>query len=167
MARPNADSLSIQPAVTRLRSLRRLSRLLDNAIGIPGTRFRLGLDPILGLIPGGGDTAGLLLSSYIVLESARLGASKSILGQMVFNILLETVVGTVPVLGDIFDVTWKSNVRNIQLLEEHLQIARPYAAKNHAFAIFLLGLLFLAFIGCAVLSFFVLRAIVQWIHYRV
>lgn len=143
--------------------LRRLSFILDNAIRIPGTRYRIGLDPLLGLIPGGGDAAGLILSAFIVLEAAQMGASKPALGTMAFNILLETLAGTVPGIGDLFDATWKSNVRNIALLEQHLDLELPQAApvRNRWFAILLIAGLVIAVIGCAYLSFLLLRWIVQ------
>ncbi len=140
-----------------MQRLRRLGRTLDSAIGIPGTKFRIGLDPIIGLIPGGGDTVGLILSSFIVLEGARMGASRSTLSTMAFNILLETIAGTVPVVGDIFDVTWKSNLRNIELLEEHLKIVRPEQKSNHGFAIVLILGLAIVFVACIVVSFYLLR----------
>jgi Domain of unknown function (DUF4112) len=149
-------AIASHPHLARIQRLRRFGRLMDSAIGIPGTKFRIGLDPIIGLLPGGGDTAGLILSSYIVLEAARMGASKSTLSTMALNILLETVVGTVPVVGDIFDVTWKSNIRNIELLEEHLNIPRP-VAQNRWFAILLIAGLALAVIASIVLSVYVLR----------
>jgi Domain of unknown function (DUF4112) len=136
---------------------------MDSAIGIPGTKFRIGLDPIIGLLPGGGDTAGLILSSYIVLEAARMGASKSTLSTMALNILLETVVGTVPVVGDIFDVTWKSNIRNIELLEEHLNVPRP-VAQNRWFAILLITGLALAVVVSVVLSVYVLRWLFHFVQ---
>lgn len=104
-----------------LKRLRALSYILDNAIPIPGTPYRIGIDPILGLIPGGGDIAGALLSAYIVFSAGMLGAPKDSLVQMLLNIVLESVVGTVPVLGDLFDATWKANVKNLELLETHLQ----------------------------------------------
>lgn len=154
----------IDSRATRLRRLRSLSRLLDNAIVIPGTGYRIGLDPIIGLIPGGGDTAGLVLSSYIVLEAARLGASKSLLGQMAFNILLETLVGTVPVVGDIFDATWKANARNIEILETELHLPHHQERRNRWFAILLLLLLGLVFVGCLVLSVLLLRSLWQAIQ---
>ncbi|MEQ8960732.1 MAG: DUF4112 domain-containing protein, partial [Coleofasciculus sp. C2-GNP5-27] len=88
-----------------LRRLRRLSNLLDNAIPIPGTPWRFGLDPVLGLLPGAGDFLGTAFSAYIVLEAARIGIPRSLLGQMVINILLDTVIGSVPVVGDIADAT--------------------------------------------------------------
>lgn len=157
----NHSSASLDPRAARLNRLRRLSFLLDNAIGIPGTRFRFGLDPIIGLIPGGGDTAGLILSSFIVLEAAKMGASKSLLGQMAWNILLETLVGSVPVAGDVFDAAWKSNVKNIELLENHLHLPHPMRSRNRGFALLLIAGLFVALAGCIVLSVLVLRWLVQ------
>jgi hypothetical protein len=146
----------------RMQRLRRLSFLLDNAIQIPGTSHRIGLDPIIGLIPGGGDTAGLVLSAFIVLEAAQLGASKSTLSTMALNILLETMAGTLPGLGDLFDATWKSNSRNLQLLEQHFELPHPATpARNRWFAILLIFGLGLVFLLCAYASFRLLQAIIQ------
>jgi hypothetical protein len=103
-----------------LRRLRRISHLLDNAIPIPGTKYRLGLDPILGLIPGGGDLIGSIFAGYVVFKAAQLGAPRETLIQMAANIAFDTVVGTVPVAGDLFDVAWKANVKNMELLDAHL-----------------------------------------------
>ncbi|MEM7135801.1 MAG: DUF4112 domain-containing protein [Myxococcota bacterium] len=105
----------------QLGRLRSLSRLLDNAVRIPGTNYRVGLDPLIGLIPGGGDVVGGLLSMYIVLEAARMGVPRAKLGRMGANVLWELGVGTVPIIGDLFDVTWKANARNVAILEEHLE----------------------------------------------
>ena len=103
-----------------LRRLRRISHLLDNAIPIPGTKYRIGLDPILGLIPGGGDLIGSIFAGYIVFKSAQMGVPQETLVQMAANIVFDTVAGTVPVAGDLFDVAWKANVKNIELLDAHL-----------------------------------------------
>lgn len=159
MPRPSGRPIVPSPIADRLGHLRSLSYWLDTAIAIPGTRIRFGLDPIIGLLPGGGDTAGLLLSSYIVLEAARLGASKSVLSTMAFNILLETVAGIVPFVGDLFDATWKSNVRNLSLLEDYLKVphSRRERANNRWFALLLIGALVLVFISCVVLSIQLLR----------
>jgi hypothetical protein len=108
------------PDANQVNRLQRLSYLLDQSIPIPGTGYRIGLDPILGLFPAWGDAAGAVLSVYIVVNALQLGVSKSVLLKMLSNILLETLVGVVPVLGDIFDATWKANLRNMQLLETHL-----------------------------------------------
>lgn len=111
----------------QLERLRRLARLLDSAVQIPGTRFRFGLDPIIGLVPGIGDVIAAIFSTYIVYQGARLGASRSILIRMLGNVGVDTLVGEIPLLGDLFDFGWKSNTRNIALLEQHLQ--RPATAK--------------------------------------
>lgn len=103
-----------------LRRLRRISHLLDNAIPIPGTKYRIGLDPILGLIPGGGDLIGSIFAGYIVFKSAQMGVPQETLVKMAANIVFDTVAGTVPVAGDLLDVAWKANVKNIELLDAHL-----------------------------------------------
>ncbi|NJR39129.1 MAG: DUF4112 domain-containing protein [Leptolyngbyaceae cyanobacterium CSU_1_4] len=155
---------SAENRLIRLERLRSFSRLLDNAIALPGTPYRVGLDPLLGLIPGGGDTVGLVLSCLIVFEASRLGASPKTLGQMTFNVLLETLVGTVPGIGDLFDVVWKSNSRNMKLLDEHLGVqpaAPTIGHRNRGFTILLLVGLVLAIAGCIALSIFVLHGLYQ------
>ena len=93
----------------RLKRVRLLSRLLDEQFRIPGTTYRVGLDGLLGLIPGVGDAAGALLSTYILYEAMRLGAPSTVLLRMVANIGIDTVGGAIPVVGDIFDIAWKAN----------------------------------------------------------
>ncbi|MBE7384004.1 MAG: DUF4112 domain-containing protein [Leptolyngbya sp. SIO1E4] len=104
-----------------LNRIRRLSRLMDTAFKIPGLKLKVGLDPIIGLIPGGGDLVTAVISVYIIFLATRFRLPKRVLGQMVLNIVLEAIVGTVPLLGDVFDVFYKSNIRNLDLLEAHLQ----------------------------------------------
>jgi hypothetical protein len=108
-----------------LNRIRKLSRLMDTAIGIPGTRFRIGLDPIIGLIPGAGDLISTAFSAYIIYLATRFGIPGQDLKKMLFNIGLEAVVGTVPLVGDFFDAYYKSNIRNLAILEQHLQAAEP------------------------------------------
>ena len=110
-----------------LERLKRLSRILDSAIGIPGTRYRLGLDPIVGLVPVIGDALGAIFSSYIIFQAARLGVPKLTLARMIGNVMVDTIVGEIPLLGDLFDVGFKSNLRNLSLLEQHVH--RPAAAS--------------------------------------
>lgn len=130
-----------------LKRLRQLSRLLDNIITIPGTKIGFGLDPIIGLIPIGGDFLGVVFSSYIILEAARLGVSRATLGKMVFNVILDGLVGTVPVLGDLFDFAWKANTNNIKLLEEYLKFPSEQKSADRWFIIaILLGLLLISII---------------------
>ncbi|MGC9502383.1 MAG: DUF4112 domain-containing protein [Baaleninema sp.] len=120
-----------------VRQLRRLSHLLDNAIPVPGTPYRFGLDPILGMVPGGGDVAGALLSAYIILQSARLGLPKASLGRMFANVLLEMLLGVIPVFGDAFDFAWKANAKNVELLESHVRAPQDSSAADVRFAVFL------------------------------
>ena len=123
-AAPSTDSVT--PRLTeaerhRLERVERLATLLDNAIPIPGTRFRIGLDPLLGLLPGLGDALGALASAWIVVEAARLGASRIVLTRMLYNIAVDTLVGAVPGAGDLFDFVWKSDAKNVALLRRHLE----------------------------------------------
>lgn len=145
----------------QLKQIRFLSHWLDNAITIPGTSWRIGLDPIIGLIPAVGDYAGAILSSYIVLQAARLGVPKEKLTQMTFNIILELLVGTVPVAGDLFDAAWKANRQNLQLLEEHLEVAPQETKVNWVFVILLLSLVALVLVGTTIVAIAILRAIWQ------
>ena len=92
-----------------------VARLLDDSIRLPGTEFKIGLDPIVGVLPVAGDAVAAALSGYIVLESARLGVSYLTLLRMLANVGVDFAVGSVPVVGDIFDIAWKANVRNLQL----------------------------------------------------
>lgn len=132
-----------QSHVASLRRLRRISHLLDNAIPIPGTKHRIGLDPILGLIPGGGDLVGSIFAGYVVFKSAQMGVPQETLIKMATNIVFDTVAGTVPVAGDLLDVAWKANVKNIELLDAHLGSPEPTGKKADWLfvALLLLGLM--------------------------
>ncbi len=112
---------------TNIAALRQFARLLDAAVRVPGTNIRFGLDAVLGLIPGAGDVAGGVLSTFIILQAAKLGAPRSVLARMVMNVAVDSIVGAVPVLGDLFDVGWRSNTRNAELLERYA--ARPQATR--------------------------------------
>ena len=105
----------------RIARLRRLAWALDARFGIPGTRFRFGLNSLLGLAPAVGDVLLGLVSLYIVWEARQLGAPTSVLGRMTVNILVEVVGGAVPLIGDAFDVVFKANLRNIALLDDWLK----------------------------------------------
>lgn len=103
----------------RIRRMRRLARFLDTAIRVPGTRVRFGADSIIGLIPGAGDLLGGALSAYIIIEAAQLGIPRHLLLRMLANLGIDMAVGAVPLLGDIFDVAFKANRRNLDLVERH------------------------------------------------
>ena len=139
--------------------IRRIAWLMDNSIGVPGTGFRIGLDPLIGLIPGFGDIAGAIFSCYIVLSGARLGASRSTLFRMLWNVLVEVVIGAVPILGDLFDAGWKANARNLALLERSLENQSLAIAKDRGFVVVLgAGITILA--GAAVFSAYLL---IRWL----
>lgn len=112
----------------RVERLQRLARLWDSAIRIPGTQVRVGLDPLVGLVPGLGDAAGALVAAYIVLEAVRFDVPGATLLRMLANVAIDALVGTVPVLGDIFDVAWRANLKNVALIEHHL--ADPHGARR-------------------------------------
>jgi NADH:ubiquinone oxidoreductase subunit 5 (subunit L)/multisubunit Na+/H+ antiporter MnhA subunit len=102
-----------------LRNIKALSKLMDAQFKIPGTSIRFGLDGIIGLVPGVGDFISFLISGYIVSIAVNKGASGFVLARMLLNIVVDALVGAIPILGDIFDVVYKANQRNMQLLQEH------------------------------------------------
>lgn len=105
----------------RIERLERLARSLDTAIVVPGTNIRFGADAIIGLMPGIGDTITTALSAWIVYEAHKLGVPRRLLARMIANVALDGVVGAVPLAGDVFDVMWRANQRNVRLLREHLR----------------------------------------------
>jgi hypothetical protein len=141
MRRPSLPPLaattedSIDPTATRQRAgVDRLAWWLDNAITVPGTRFRIGFDALIGLIPGVGDLVGALLSSYIIAVAASRGLPPSALARMAINVGLEAIVGVVPLVGDLFDAAWKANQRNVELMAQFQRT--PDAARRQSRAIF-------------------------------
>lgn len=105
--------------LVRLRRIRGLARLMDRALRIPGTRFSFGADSVIGLIPGVGDLGAAAVSLFIVNEARRLGVPNDKLFKMLVNVGFDTVAGSVPLLGDVFDIYFKSNRRNLQLVLDH------------------------------------------------
>ncbi|SHJ16452.1 DUF4112 domain-containing protein [Wenxinia saemankumensis] len=104
-----------------LEKLDRMARLLDARYGVPGTRWRFGLDSVLGLIPGIGDAAAAAPSAWIIRKAHQLGVPGHVKARMVANTAIDTVVGSVPVLGNVFDFFYKDNLRNVNLLRDHLR----------------------------------------------
>lgn len=97
---------------------RQYAELLDNKFTIPGTDIRFGIDSLMGIIPGAGDWVGGVLSLYFLFAAASAGGNTAVLGRMFVNVLLDVVIGSIPVLGDLFDLYWRSNLRNADILEE-------------------------------------------------
>jgi hypothetical protein len=140
---------------------RTLTRLLDTAVRVPGTGFRFGLDPVLGLVPVLGDVAGAALSGYVVILASRLGAPTTVIVRMLGNVLIDTVGGTIPVIGDLFDAGWKSNSRNLALLERHL--GQPTATKRASRAVVwgTVAALVLLAVAAVMVGVLVIRAVFQ------
>ncbi|MFB6351302.1 MAG: DUF4112 domain-containing protein [Bradymonadaceae bacterium] len=109
----------------RLRRLDRLADLMDGQFKLPVVRYRIGLDPILGLVPGGGDWVAWVAAAYILWGAARIGAPTHLLVVMAGNVAIDLMGGYVPVLGDVFDAAFKCNRRNVDLLLEHFEFEQP------------------------------------------
>ena len=107
-------------AQRHLEYVRALARLLDSAFEIPGTRFKVGLDPVIGLFPMVGDLISMVIGGYIVTTAARLGVPRAVLVRMLLNIGTDTVAGSVPLVGDVLDAAWRANSKNARLLEQAL-----------------------------------------------
>ncbi|MBN46464.1 MULTISPECIES: DUF4112 domain-containing protein [unclassified Methylophaga] len=131
---------------TKSRFIERLSWFLDESIPLPGG-YRIGLDGFIGLIPGIGDFIGGLLSSVIIYKAHQLGVPRMILGRMIINMVIDTVLGAIPVAGDVFDFVWKANKRNVVLLDDYQQqpkqVYRKSLIQNILFIGLLLGILVL------------------------
>jgi len=132
----------LTPAQTsRLDALRKVARLLDTAFPVPGTSARFGLDPILGLLPGLGDLVAPLFTLGLILQARDIGVPGVVLLRMIANVAIDTIVGLVPLAGDLFDFAWKSNVRNLALLEQHAYEEHPASAGDWTFVIMSIALL--------------------------
>ena len=145
----------------RVGNIRTLARVLDSAVRIPGTQIRVGADSIFGLVPVVGDIAGAALSGYIVVASARLGAPASTLARMVINIGIDTVVGSVPVLGDMFDAGWRANMKNVELLENHLGGSERARRANRWVVAAVVGGLIVLGVGAAFIGVEVIRLLAR------
>ena len=144
------EGLLADDAASRTKRVRVLAKLLDNSIGIPGTGWKIGFDPIVGLIPGIGDLIGAVLSGYIILEAARAEVPGYTLARMLVNVGIDTLLGAVPAVGDVFDAAWKSNTKNVALLERHLandQAAIRREKRGAAAAIFAAVLVLILILG--------------------
>lgn len=140
------------PAETdaRLRWVDQVAHLMDSQFRLPGTSFRFGLDPILGLIPVVGELGTFAISAALIVTMIRHGASRKVVVLMVLNVLLDTVVGSIPVIGNLFDFAYKSNERNVRLLRRHYGEDR-YQGNGTGLIILVLLVLagFLALVGWA------------------
>jgi Domain of unknown function (DUF4112) len=145
------------PPHLSMERLNRFAWLLDNSIPIPGTRYRIGLDPLIGLIPGIGDTIAALLSMIIIGEAARARLPASILARMTFNVALEVLIGAIPLIGDIFDMTWKANARNASLMERYLTSSRSTVVSSRIMLSLVAAFLFFSVVASLWVGFMILH----------
>lgn len=118
------------PTTDKLKQLERLAWILDSSIPIPGTPWKVGLDGLIGLVPGIGDLSAGVISSYILFQALRMGAPPMVIGRMALNIMLESVVGVIPVVGDLFDFAFKANQRNVALMRDY--VIEPTKVKRRS-----------------------------------
>ncbi len=149
-------SQALRAHTSGLERLRGLTRLLDELVPIPGTSFRFGLDPVIGLVPGGGDAVGAILSAYGLLVGVRLGAPAAVLLRMCGNIAVDALVGTIPLLGEVFDFGFKANRRNLKLLERYERTPGAVARGSRLLLAAVLLILLLILVGAFVLAWFIL-----------
>lgn len=128
-----------------------LALVMDNLLRLPGTQFRFGLDPLIGLIPGLGDTGSTMISAMALLAAARRGLPKILLARMSLNILINEAVGIIPIVGDAFSFWFKSNARNYDLLRQHTAAPRASTASDWIFV----GLVLVALVGILIVSLLV------------
>jgi hypothetical protein len=138
-----------------------LALIMDNFLPVPGTRFRFGLDPLIGLLPGLGDTSSAFISAMALIAAARRGLPKILLARMSLNILINEAVGIVPIVGDAFSFWFKSNVRNYELLKRHTGGAGRSTAGDWIFVALVLALLFLILVVSLAVSFWLLAQIAK------
>ena len=135
--------------------------VMDELIALPNSKVKFGLDPLIGLIPGIGDTASAIVSALVLIQAARRGLPKILLARMSLNILINEIVGIIPGLGDAFSFWFKSNKRNYELLLAHTEMPRRARLSDWFFVIATLVILFVAVATGIYVSWLILRAIGQ------
>jgi len=151
--------MSVSDDTKKLRWVESISHLMDSQFRLPGTRFRFGLDPILGLVPFLGDISTFAVSSALVLTMARHGASRHLVIRMVVNIILDLIIGSIPLLGAIFDFGFKANDRNVRMLKAHYHEGK-YQGSGNGFLAVVIIVLVLAF----ALVMFGLVKLITWLY---
>ena len=140
-----------------------LAQVLDRSIRVPGTDIRIGLDPIVGLIPGFGDAVASLAGSMIMFLAAQLHVPKIVLVRMSVNIAINGAIGSIPLLGDLFSVWFQSNVKNLDLLERHVEDERTSTVADWVFVLGLLFLIGAVFVGMLLTIAWAFTAVWQWV----
>ena len=137
--------------------------IMDDIVRVPGTKFRFGLDPLLGLIPGLGDTSSALVSGFALIQAVRLGVPKILVARMALNVLVNEIIGVVPVVGDAFSFWFKSNARNYEIIKNHRLGANPPRRSDWLFVIGILVLVFLIVCAGLAISFLLLGALARFL----
>jgi uncharacterized protein DUF4112 len=140
-----------------------LALIMDDLLRLPGTKFRFGLDPLIGLLPGVGDTASAITSALVLFYATRSGLPKVLLARMAANILINEIIGIIPGLGDAFSFWFKSNRRNYELLKQYRAAPGRLRKGDWVFLVVLLGLLFAIVCAGMLVSLIMLRAIAKLI----
>jgi hypothetical protein len=140
-----------------------LALIMDELLRFPGTKFRFGLDPLIGLLPGLGDTASAFVSALTLIHAARRGLPKILLARMSLNILINELIGIIPGVGDAFSFWFKSNTRNYKLIQRHIAGPQQSRKSDWIFVAAVLGLLFLIVCAGLFVSFFVFSEILKWL----
>lgn len=147
---------------TRQQDLEMVAHWMDSVFRIPGLSFRFGLDVLLGLLPGMGDTATSFVSLYILQAASKAGVPRVTVARMALNIALDYIIGIIPIVGDMFDVYWKANVRNVELMRRHARAnpdqERRLEWRDRLFVFGLMAVLVLLLIGSIMTTW----AIVAW-----
>ncbi len=154
----NIDMKTPSALPPALQKLKQVATLMDAKFRIPGTEIRFGLDALIGLIPGAGDLTGFGISGYMIWVMAHNGASGFVMARMILNVLIDTLFGSIPILGDLFDVAFKSNLRNMRLMEQHYKDGRHNGSAWKVIIPVLL-MLFLAIAGIVVLIYW----LISWV----
>jgi hypothetical protein len=150
-------------ARVELERLRVITRLMDQAFGVPGTKWRFGLDALFGLVPGLGDIAGGLIGVYGLHIAWRLRAPAVIQLHMLTNIALDAVIGTIPILGDVFDFIYKAQTRNLTMLDEWLQTPHEAQRRSRRGMAFIPLAIFIVFVTLTILGIWLLYILVHWV----
>jgi hypothetical protein len=143
-----------------------LALVMDDLLRLPGTRFRFGLDPIIGLLPGVGDAASAIVSTLVLIYAVRSGLPKILLARMATNILINELVGIVPGAGDAFSFWFKSNARNYQLLKRQMGMPQRSTKGDWIFVIAVLGLLFVIVFAGLITSVLIIQLLIHLLTTR-
>ena len=141
-----------------------IATVMDEFVRLPGTRFRFGIDPLIGLIPGLGDTASAIVSAMTLIQAARCGLPKILLARMSLNILINEVIGIIPGIGDAFSFWFKSNKRNYELMQAYFGAPRKPRSSDWIFVAAILAVLVIIVVAGLAVSVFALQEIAKLFH---